>query len=133
MLSDRYGRRVVLVLAAAGLLVLTYPSFVLLRTGNFLAAVGAMILLAIPVSAGQGVYVTAALERFPTSIRYTAFGISYNVFGLIGGSAAYVSTFLVAKTGTTYAPGFYLMAIAVVVLVTTLRVPETASRPLEAS
>lgn len=30
-----------------------------------------------------------------------AFGISCNVFGLIGGTAAYVSTFLVAETGTT--------------------------------
>ncbi|MEU1981903.1 MFS transporter [Nocardia sp. NPDC019395] len=133
ILSDRYGRRRVLVYAAVGLIVFTYPSFLLLDTGNFLAAVAALILLAIPVSAGQAVYVTAALERFPTSIRYTAFGISYNVFGLIGGTAAYVSTFLVAQTGTTYAPAFYLMAVAVVVLLTTLRVQETASRPLESA
>ncbi|MEV0367901.1 MFS transporter [Nocardia fusca] len=133
ILSDRYGRRRVLVAAAVGLIVFTYPSFLLLDTGNFLAAVAALVLLAIPVSAGQAVYVTAALERFPTSIRYTAFGISYNVFGLIGGTAAYVSTFLVAQTGTTYAPAFYLMAVAVVVLLTTLRVPETASCPLESA
>lgn len=132
-LSDRFGRRPVLGFAALGLIVLTYPCFELLATGNFLAAVTALILLAVPVAAGQAVYVTAALERFPTTIRYTAFGVSYNVFGLIGGSAAYVSTFLVARTGTTFAPAFYLIAVAVLVLVTTLRVPETASRPLEAT
>lgn len=132
-LSDRYGRRPLLVFAALGLIVFTYPSFLLLNTGNFAAAVSALLLLAIPVSAGQAVYVTAALERFPTNIRYTAFGISYNVFGLIGGTAAYVSTYLVARTGTTYAPAFYLIAVAVVVLLTTLRVRETASRPLEAA
>ncbi|KXX59210.1 MFS transporter [Rhodococcus sp. LB1] len=132
-LSDRFGRRPVLVSAAVGLIVLTYPCFLLLDTGSFLAAVGALIIIAIPVAAGQAVYVTAALERFPTTIRYTAFGISYNVFGLIGGTAAYVSTYLVAETGTIYAPAFYLIVVAVIVLVTTLRVRETASRPLESA
>ena len=131
-LSDKFGRKPVLIFAALSLITLTYPSFLLLNTGSFLPAVAALLLLSLPVSAGQAVYVTAALERFPTTIRYTAFGISYNVFGLIGGTAAYVSTFLVAETGTTYAPAFYLIAVAVVVLLTTLRVPETASRPLEA-
>ena len=130
-LSDRYGRRPVLMSAAAGLIVLTYPCFLLLNTGRFLAAVVALLLLAVPVAAGQAVYVTAALERFPTSIRYTAFGISYNVFGLIGGTAAYVSTFLVARTGTVYAPAFYLIGVAMIVLITTMRVKETASRPLQ--
>ena len=35
------------------------------------------------------------------------------------------------KDGSIYAPAFYLIAVAVAVLVTTLRVPETASRRLE--
>lgn len=130
-LSDKFGRRAVLIFASACLIVLPYPSFLLLNTGSFLAAVAALLLLAVPVSAGQAVYVTAALERFPTGIRYTAFGISYNVAGLIGGTAAFVSVFLVAKTGSIYAPAFYLIAVAVAVLVTTLRVRETASRRLE--
>ena len=106
-LSDKFGRRAVLIFASACLIVLPYPSFLLLNTGSFLAAVAALLLLAVPVSAGQAVYVTAALERFPTGIRYTAFGISYNVAGLIGGTAAFVSVFLVAKTGSIYAPAFY--------------------------
>jgi MHS family proline/betaine transporter-like MFS transporter len=132
-LSDKFGRRPVLIFASSALIVLTYPAFLLLSAGSFVAAVCALVMLALPVAAGQAVYTTAALERFPTTIRYTAFGISYNVFGLIGGTAAYVSTFLVAQTGTVYAPAFYLIAVAVVVLLTTIRVRETARRPLESS
>ena len=131
MLSDRFGRRAVLIFAAVCLIVLPYPCFLLFNTGSFLMAVIALVLLAMPVAAGQAVYVTAALERFATGIRYTAFGVSYNVAGLIGGTAAFVSVFLVAKTGTIYAPAFYLMAVAALVLLTTMRVPETASRRLQ--
>lgn len=70
-------------------------------------------------------------EMFPTKVRYSGFALSFNVgIALFGGTAPFVATFLIARTGSTFAPGFYLMAFAVVALVAVLLTTETAGKRL---
>jgi len=73
--------------------------------------------------------VTAALlsESFPTRTRYTASAITYNVaYTLFGGTAPLVATWLIGQTGSSLAPAFYLVVIALVALVGGLALPETS-------
>ena len=87
--------------------------------GVILLAVGALC---------SGV-VTAALlsESFPTRTRYTASAITYNVaYTLFGGTAPLVATWLIGQTGSSLAPAFYLVVIALVALVGGLALPETS-------
>ena len=49
---------------------------------------------------------------------------------VFGGTAPYVATWLVARTGNDVAPAYYVIAAAIVSLLTLLTIGETAGRPL---
>ena len=69
---------------------------------------------------------------FPTRVRYTGFAVSFNLSNAIfGGTAPFVATFLIGFTGSDLAPGWYLMAAAVVALVAVAFSAETSKEPLK--
>jgi MHS family proline/betaine transporter-like MFS transporter len=90
------------------------------------------MLLAVGLSFGLPLYSSVQSELFPTRVRVTAAAISYNLaYATFGGTAAFVGTFLVARTGSDIAPAVYLIVMAVIVFVVALLwLPETYRRPL---
>ena len=79
------------------------------------------------------VAVTTGVELFATRLRYSGFSIGYNIaVAAFGGTTPYVVTWLTDRTGDDLAPAWYLIAAAVVSLLTVLTVGETAGRPLAA-
>jgi len=134
LLSDRIGRRPVMIAGCLGFLVLTYPTLMLMDAGNFLAATGAMILLGIFMAAFDGAMSAAMAELFPTNIRYGSMAIAYNLaVAVFGGITPYFATYLISSTGNTFAPAFYVMAAALVSLIVVLRSRETFRDTLRAS
>ena len=66
-------------------------------------------------------------------MRYSGFSIGYNVcVAAFGGTTPYMVAWLTGSTGNNLAPAFYVIAAAVVSLVTVLTLRETAARPLPA-
>ena len=118
MLSDRFGRKRVLISASILFIVLTVPAFMLLDTGNFLVIVLVQILLGAMLTLNDGTLPSFLAEMFPTRVRYTGFAVSFNLSNaLFGGTAPFVATLLIATSGSELAPAWYLMAAAVVSLV----------------
>ena len=72
-------------------------------------------------------------ELFPTPIRSTALAITYGVgSALFGGTAPFLATLLVRRTGNPVTPAFYAVAaVAVAAVVAALLTRETAFRPLD--
>lgn len=133
LLSDRIGRKPVMIAGCVGFLVLTYPTLMLMSVGNFWAATAAMVLLGIFMAAFDGASSAAMAELFPTNIRYGSMAIAYNFsVAIFGGITPYFATWLIASTGNTFAPAFYVMAAALITLITVLRARETFRKPLEA-
>lgn len=130
-LSDRIGRRPVMIAGCVGFIVCTYPALMLMSTHSVLGAIGAMMLLGVFMAAFDGAVSAAMTELFPTRIRNGSMGIAYNIaVAIFGGATPYFATFLISSTGNRFAPAYYVMAAAAISLITVLRARETAGKPL---
>jgi len=130
-LSDRIGRKPMLIAGSAAFSVFGYPLFALLNSGSLAAAIAAHCGLAAIESVYVAVAVSAGVELFATNVRYSGFSIGYNIcVAGFGGTTPYLVTWLTAQTGNTMAPALYLIVAAVISLCTVLTIKETAGRPL---
>ena len=130
-LSDRIGRKPMLIAGSVAFVVLSYPLFLLLNSGSLAAAITAHCVLAAIESIYVSTAVSAGVELFATTVRYSGFSIGYNVcVAGFGGTTPYVVTWLTAQTGNNTAPAMYLIVAAVISLGTVLTLRETAARPL---
>lgn len=130
LLSDRVGRKPVFVGATAALLVVSTPAFLLMRTG-LVGTWIAGLLLGVILAAILGTYAVWSAEIFPTRTRQSGLSVAYNLTAaLFAGTVPYLMTVLISATGSTLAPGPYLMVFAVGGLVAALSLRETAGSAL---
>ena len=117
MLSDKWGRRRVMVAAAGLLLVLALPLLKILQAeSSTLLVKGIVVLIAgglVGILAGPGPAMLA--EMFPTRVRYTGLGLAYSLSNAVfSGCAGLIITGLIKQTGNLDIPAYYVMATAVV-------------------
>jgi MHS family proline/betaine transporter-like MFS transporter len=131
-LSDRVGRKPLLLLSAGGYIVLAYPLLMMASSGSVMLALAAQMIMILFLSFFSGPCPAAYSELFPTRVRYTALSIGYNsAVAIFGGFAPFISTWLIQTTGNKLAPAFYLMAAASISFLVMLRIRETAFEPLK--
>lgn len=130
-LSDRFGRKKVLIAASIAAIILTVPLFMVLSTMNFLLIVLVQILLGAALTLNDGSLPSFLAEIFPTDVRYSGFAVSFNLSNaLFGGTAPFLCTWLIGLTGSHLAPAFYLVGAAIISLVAVLLAVETSKKPL---
>ncbi len=133
-LSDRYGRKPLLMTGMAGFLVLSAPAFLLVRQGSLVAVAGGMLMLGLSLVCLLGTMSAALPAMFPTSVRYGSLSVGYNLSAsLFGGTTPLVITALIGATGSAMMPAYYAMAAALVGIVAVAFMKETAQQPLEGS
>ena len=117
-MSDRFGRKKMLVTACVLFVVLTVPAFMILNTAQFGLVLLAELALCFILTLNDGTLSSYLTETFPTEMRYTGFALSFNLANAIfGGTAPMISTWLIAVTGSTMSPAWYMVAVALVALV----------------
>src|SRR5215467_862433 len=117
-LSDRVGRLRMMVIVSVLFAVSAYPAFVLLVANPSLAGiVGIVCWLSLLKAAYSGTLPALMAELFPTATRSTGIAVAYNTsVPIFGGTAPLIATWLVAATGSTLAPSYYLIATSLVSL-----------------
>jgi MHS family proline/betaine transporter-like MFS transporter len=130
-LSDRIGRKPILIAGAVAFIVFSYPLFLLLNSGSLAAAIAGHAGLAAVEAVFVSASLAAAAELFATRVRSGAYSIGYNMsVAIFGGTAPYVATWLTDRTGNPLAPAYYVIIAAVVSLATVMTMRETSGRPL---
>ncbi|BCA56970.1 MFS transporter [Nitrospira sp. KM1] len=127
-LSDVVGQKPLLAIGAAGIALLSYPSFVWLTSGNVPSMLAAQVTLTILMSCYLGPFFAAVVELFPTRLRYTGVSAGYNIAAaLFGGTAPLVATLCIKWSGTILAPSLYLTLCACLSLAIVLTLPSSPS------
>jgi MHS family proline/betaine transporter-like MFS transporter len=133
-LSDRLGRRPMIMGACIALLVLAIPCMLLVNSGNNALIFVGLMLLAIPLVSFTSSMPATLPALFYTPVRYRAMSIAFNLsVSLFGGTTPLFTAWLVGRTGDPLVPAYYLMAAAIVGIVTMYFVKETAGMPLRGS
>ena len=131
-LSDRVGRKPLLIASCVGYAVLGDPLFLLASSGDVTNAFIAQLAMVVMLSPYAGACPATYSELFPTRIRYTALSIGYNTaVAIFGGFAPFIATFLIRETGNNLSPSFYVITASVITFLILLRVKETAFSPLK--
>ena len=116
--SDKIGRKPVLLTGILLMILLVYPIFKLLGSMDYTLAVLSQILFAGIIAIYMGPIPTLLVEIFPTRVRFTGVALSYNLSAAIfGGSAPMMGVILVEYTKDKYALSYYLMFLAVISLI----------------
>lgn len=133
-LSDRFGRKPLLMTGMVSFLVISIPAFLLIKQGSLLAVSAGMLLLGLSLVCLLGTMSATLPALFPTSVRYGSLSVGYNLSAsLFGGTAPLVITSLISVTGTDMVPAYYSMAAALVGIIAVACMKETAQKPLSGS
>jgi MHS family proline/betaine transporter-like MFS transporter len=131
MLSDRFGRKRMLIVASLLFMICTVPLFRGLASGKFVHIVLIEIALGALLTMNDGTLPVFLTELFPTRVRFSGFALCFNAANaLFGGTAPFVATWLIHLTGNKLAPAWYLVGAAGVALIAMLFARETSGDPL---
>jgi MFS transporter, MHS family, proline/betaine transporter len=130
-LSDRLGRRrmmIALTVVITGLVFVGLPLMLDGSPGRF--AVG-QILLGVPIGMALGLQGAMVVEIFPLRTRVTSMSMAYSItLAIAGGTAGLISTWLIATFGT-FAPQLYIALYGVIGLAILMPMPETNTLRLD--
>jgi len=125
-LSDRIGRKPVLIWLAVASMLLPLAMFGLMDGGDELAIAGGAITLACLAGGVSAVGAPATAEQFPGEGRLSGLALGVTVAtALFGGLTPFLAELLVRRTGWHAAPGAMIAAVALAVLPVLLTMPET--------
>jgi MHS family proline/betaine transporter-like MFS transporter len=130
-LSDRIGRRPVLLAWAGALALLAYPMMALMARGSTGSILAGHVCLSLLVAAGSGALPATLAEQAPWRVRCTVVSVAHNLgMALLGGTTPLIGAWLVARSGAPLAPAVYLAAAGGVSFVAALFLPRTARHRL---
>ncbi|ARP85452.1 MFS transporter [Bordetella genomosp. 9] len=122
MISDRFGRKPVLLAMTALAIVTAYPVLSFLANGPTFAKMLLVLLwLSFLYAMYNGAMIVALTEVMPASVRVAGFSVAYSLAtAIFGGFTPEISTALIHVTGDRASPGYWMTFAALCAFLATL-------------
>ena len=131
-LSDRTGRRRLMLALTLATMILVYPALRLMVYGTPAQFMLGQTLMAVPLGMALGLQGAMVVEIFPLRTRVTSMSFAYSItLALAGGTAPLVSTWLVERFGQPLVPAWYIMLYGLIGLAVMWPMSETNARRLD--
>ncbi|MCE9650255.1 MAG: MFS transporter [Parvibaculum sp.] len=115
ILSDRIGRKPMILLGTGGMAIFAWPLFWLMSHGTIPAIIAGQAGFALLMSCFTGASPAFMVEAFPKYVRCSGLSIGYNLaLTIFGGTVPMVAVFLIARSGDALSPALYLSAAAAI-------------------
>lgn len=120
-LSDRYGRKAVLLTMALLALATAYPALSLLASApSFSMMLTVLLWLSFLYGLYNGAMIPALTEIMPAEVRVAGFSLAYSLAtAVFGGFTPVISTALIEYTGDKASPGYWMSFAAACALMAT--------------
>ncbi|HCT6258719.1 TPA: MFS transporter [Klebsiella quasipneumoniae subsp. similipneumoniae] len=120
-LSDRFGRRPVLIAMTLLALATAWPALTMLANApSFLMMLSVLLWLSFIYGMYNGAMIPALTEIMPTEVRVAGFSLAYSLAtAVFGGFTPVISTALIEYTGDKASPGYWMSFAAVCGLLAT--------------
>jgi MHS family proline/betaine transporter-like MFS transporter len=130
-ISDRFGRKRMLIIGMGSCLILAYPLVWLMHHADPAAiALGQMSFAAL-LALYMASIPAAMCEMFPHEVRVSAVSVVYGLaYAVFGGTAPAVAVWLISQTRNELAFAWYLMAVTAVSLAIAFTVRDRRNEPL---
>ena len=131
-LSDRIGRKPLIVWPKVISLFAVYPAFLMIAA--FRGATTLLTVTAVLTAIGSlgSVLLVVIPESMPKAVRSAGLSVAYSLaVTIFGGTAQPIVTWLIHATGDPVSPAWYLVVANVVGLIAVLMLPETKDKKLE--
>jgi metabolite-proton symporter len=113
-MSDRVGRKRVLLIAGVATTLTAFPFVLLLQTGNVVLLLVAVLIPGLTLGALYGPMAAFYYEIFSAEVRYSGASIGYQLGAVVGGGfAPLIATALLESTGTILSVGMYVTVAGV--------------------
>jgi MHS family proline/betaine transporter-like MFS transporter len=130
--SDRVGRRKLMLTLTVVMLAVTYAALKAMMFGSPAWFVAGQSLLAVPIGMALGMQGAMVVEIFPLRTRVTSMSFAYSLsLALAGGSAPLVSSWLIERFGNPLVPAYYIMVYGVIGILIMWPMAETNTRALD--
>jgi MHS family proline/betaine transporter-like MFS transporter len=130
--ADQIGRRPIMLFATLSGFFLTWPLWFAMHQETLAWILFGQLGFALINGIGWAMTVPVMVELLPAKVRCSGAGISYNIcIGFFGGITPWLATYLVSRTSNDYAPVYWVMVIAMIAFIATLRMPEMRGKPLQ--
>ena len=130
-LSDKVGRKSLLLFGSGGAVLLGYPLIMLMHHVDFMMIMMGQIGFAILLAAYLSAIPATLTEMFPSRVRVSALSVGYNIsLAIFGGTTPLVATWTIERSHDDLSIAWYLICGAAISFVFTVRLPETAHKPL---
>jgi len=121
-LSDKFGRKPVLITMALLALTTAYPALRLLAGApGFYMMLGVLLWLSFIYGLYNGAMIPALTEIMPAEVRVAGFSLAYSLAtAVFGGFTPVMSTALIEYTGDKASPGYWMSFAAICALLATM-------------